>query len=76
MNLTKVTKNEQDGIKTQKLVLKKLMGVVGETDGTLSLIRNYFPPDLAPALGRFAPYLDRPWRRSLTPAVSNVPRMM
>src|SRR5207342_2774030 len=25
-------------------------------------------------LGRFAPYFDRPWRRSVTPDVSSVPR--
>ena len=27
-------------------------------------------------LGRLAPYLDRPWRRSETPEVSSVPRIM
>lgn len=31
---------------------------------------------LAAALGRLAPYLERPCRRSLTPAVSKVPRIM
>src|SRR5829696_1041353 len=32
------------------------------------------PPAAPPALGRLAPYLDRLWRRSLTPAESSVPR--
>lgn len=27
-------------------------------------------------LGRLAPYFDLPWRRSFTPAVSKVPRIM
>src|SRR5690606_33080819 len=29
-----------------------------------------------PHLGRLAPYLERPWRRSATPAASRAPRMM
>src|SRR5512135_1440167 len=37
----------------------------------------HLAPPLAPAaLGRLAPYLDRPWRRSFTPAASRVPRTM
>src|SRR5918911_1997715 len=40
---------------------------------------NYFLPPLAavaaPALGRFAPYLERPCLRSATPTESSVPRM-
>src|SRR6185437_13208985 len=47
-------------------------------------IRQHFPfdrgatarHDLPPYFGRLAPYFDRRWRRSLTPWVSRVPRMM
>src|SRR5690606_36347575 len=48
-------------------------------DGACAAAHGYFLPFPAaapPAFGFLAPYLERLWRRSLTPAASSVPRMM
>src|SRR4029453_9126702 len=37
---------------------------------------THLAPPLPAALGRLAPYLERPCRRSFTPAASSVPRTM
>jgi hypothetical protein len=60
-------------VATTAISLSKLTNIVNQEILERSLIehQNYLA-----ALGRLVPYLERACLRSLTPAVSNVPRMM
>jgi hypothetical protein len=60
-------------VATTAISLSKLTNIVtqGILERSLTEYQNYLA-----ALGRLVPYLERACLRSLTPAVSNVPRMM
>jgi hypothetical protein len=60
-------------VATKAISLSKLTNIVnqGILERSLTKCQTYLA-----ALGRLVPYLERACLRSLTPAVSNVPRMM